>query len=300
MLPIIDSFSDGQKIVLNRSFFAQQDRQNDRDLHSHNCIEISLVLAGTADHILHFSDGRSDHQRLSQGNYMLLDHTVSHAYKNCSADFSVLNLLFRQSFLRPLADGEEALPEEGDFEELVKQTFPDFNYDGLEEGFVNRIYFDKDETVLSLARLCQNSSRGHYQEWPRTVRHALSLILVLSLQSLDRSCMQKKEGIIDKVKKYVDGHFAEDVTLTAICAKHFYSVPYVSHRFKEVCGCSFEQYVRQVRIQHAGKLLLSTSLSVGEIAERCGYTSPRSFRSAFSVVTGHSPLQFKKKYRNEN
>jgi AraC family transcriptional regulator len=55
--------------------------------------------------------------------------------------------------------------------------------------------------------------------------------------------------------------------------------------------------VRQLRIKRAGELLLSTTLSVGEIAERCGYASPRTFRKAFASVTGVSPIQFKKQYQ---
>ena len=297
MSPIIESHFEDQKIILTRPFFAQQDRQPDRDLHSHNCIEISFVVAGTADHILHLSNGQAAHQKLSRGNYMILDTTVHHAYKNCSADFSVLNLLFHQSFLHPSPVLPDADEEEGDFGKLVREMFPGFDYAGTARDFINRVYFDKDEGVLSLAHLCQTSSRRHHREWHRTVHHALSLILLLSLQSLEDNDLSKKEGIIDTVKKYVDAHFTEDVTLTAICAKNFYSLPYVSHRFKEVCGCSFEQYLRELRIKRAGELLLTTVLSVGEIAERCGYTSSRSFRNAFVDVTGIPPTAFKKKYQ---
>ena len=294
-MPIIDTLFDGQRIVLRRPFFAQIDRQPDRDLHSHDCIEFSAVLSGTADHVLHFPDGSAKHQKLSRGNYMILDATVRHAYKNCSKDFSVLNLLFQQSFLRATpADSEE---NGGDFYELIRELFPDFKYRKVQGSPVNRIYFDKAESVFPLFYICHDSSRQNRHEWQRTVRYALSLILVLSLDSFDRYIRPKKDSIIDTVKEYVETHFAEDVTLTEICAKHFYSVPYVSHRFKEVCGCSFEQYVRQLRIKRAGELLLSTTLSVGEIAERCGYASPRTFRKAFVCVTGISPLAFKKNYQ---
>ena len=292
---VIDSVLNDKKIILRRPFFAQEDRQRDRDLHSHDCIEISAIVSGTADHILHFSDGTASHQRIFGGNYMILDTTVSHAYKNCSEDFAVLNLLFHPSFL--LKRGEEGSTES--FEALVKQLFPEFDYETACKGFVNRIYFDQDNDVLPLAHLCKNSSRKHMPEWHQAVHHALSLILLLSLQSLDRSAHPEEENIIDTVKGYVRSHLAEDMTLTDICAKNFYSLPYVSHRFKELCGCTFEQYVRQQRVKHAGELLLSTHMSVSEIAERCGYTSPRSFGKAFGIVTGISPTAFRKKYQKK-
>ena len=296
MQPITASDYNAAKIILNRPFFAQHDRQPDRDLHSHTSVEISYVLSGTADHVLIMPDGATAHCKLSTGNYMILDTTVRHAYKNCSAEFSVMNVLFQKSFL--FGEGRDGADHERPLAELICDKFPKFPYEKLPEMPINRICFDQDESVLSLFQICHTTSRKHYPIWESAVQNALSLILLQTLYNCDRYSHPQKQTIIDTVKHYVEAHYAEDLTLGAICAENFYSLPYVSHRFKEVCGCSFEQYLRGVRIKRAGELLLSTALSVGEIAERCGYTSPRSFRKAFICVTGLSPTEFKKNYHS--
>ena len=291
MAPIVNAENNGRHIVLTRPFFAQRDRQEDRDLHTHNCVEISYVLSGTADHVLHAADEGGTRQKLSRGNYMILDTDTFHAYKNCSADFALMNILFQKSFLT----GNEA--DDGcELYGTIKSLFPDFPYDQLTESPVDRVCFDRDGSVLSLAQICHTASRQHYHAWQDAVRHALALLLLQTLYGLEEYTSPKKENIIDTVKHYVDAHYAEEITLTDICGKHFYSLQYVSARFKEVCGCTFEQYLRQLRIQRAGELLLTTTLSVGEVAERCGYTSPRSFRRAFADVTGVPPTLFKKNY----
>jgi AraC-like DNA-binding protein len=296
MSPIINSEHNDQQIVLTRPFFAQHDRQTDRDLHSHNCVEISYVITGNADHVLILPDGTTAHHKLSRGNYMILDTNVRHAYKNCSADFSLMNVLFQKSFLR--GDGEDpARVDARPLTELICTLFAEFPYEKLPQMPINRICFDQDESVLALIHICHTTSRKHYPIWKSAVQNALSLILLQTLYSCDRYSHPHKQTIIDTVKQYVEAHYAEDVALGAICAAHFYSLPYVSHRFKELCGCSFEQYLRSVRIKRAGELLLSTTLPVGEIAERCGYTSPRAFRRAFIDVTGVPPTTFKKNYR---
>lgn len=292
MAPIINTENNGQQIVLTRPFFAQRDRQEDRDLHAHNCVELSYVLSGTADHVLHAPGKEPTRQKLSRGNYMILDTDTYHAYKNCSADFSLMNLLFQKSFLsEAFADADVALYD------LIKALFPDFPYDQLTGSPVDRVCFDRDGSVLALAQICHTTSRQHYHAWQDAVRHALKLMLMQALYGLEEYTRPKKENIIDNVKWYIEAHYAEELTLTDICAKCFYSLPYVSARFKEVCGCTFEQYLRQLRIQRAGELLLTTALSVSEVAERCGYTSPRAFRRAFIDVTGVPPTTFKKNYR---
>ena len=128
----------------------------------------------------------------------------------------------------------------------------------------------------------------------RIVKNSLSLIVMLSLQSMLDLNDEKKENIIDTVKDYINVHYAENITLTEICEKYFYNVSYVSRKFKEVNNCSFEQYLRSVRIERACEMLVSTSKSVFEIAESCGYSSTRSFRKAFSFITGKTPTKFRK------
>ena len=186
--------------------------------------------------------------------------------------------------------------ENKDFYTLIKELYPQYKYSKIQSSPVNRVYFDKDGSVRSLFQICHDSYRINMHEWPQMVHHALSLIILMSLQSFDQYIRTKKDTIIDMVKRHVDNHFTENITLTDICAQHFYSVPYVSHKFKETLHCSFEQYVRQLRIKHACQLLLKTQRSVTEISESCGYTSVRSFRKAFHCVVGCSPVEFKAKY----
>jgi AraC-like DNA-binding protein len=183
-----------------------------------------------------------------------------------------------------------------DLYEVIRGMFPEYRYSKIKTSPVNHVYFDQDGSVRALFQVCYESSRINMHEWRKMVYHGLSLIMVISLQSFDKYIRVKKESIVDTVKKYVNQNYAHNITLSEICAKYFYSVPYVSHKFKKDCGCSFEQYLRQVRIQHACELLLKTGRSVDEIGESCGYTSVRSFRKAFREVTENTPIEFKNKY----
>jgi two-component system, response regulator YesN len=67
------------------------------------------------------------------------------------------------------------------------------------------------------------------------------------------------------------------------------SPSYLSHLFKQHTGENFYSHVEQVRIDEAKRLLLETTLSVGEVAARVGYRTDQAFRRAFKRVTGLRP-----------
>ena len=196
-------------------------------------------------------------------------------------------------------DGRKKVRKEYEaFYDFLKKIYTEIDYEKIPSKTMNHVYFDGDRSLLSLFKLCHYSSREQWYEWNQIVKNALSLIVLLSLQSMIASTEnKKKENILDIVKNYVEMHYAEDITLREICEKHFYNVSYISRKFKKTVGCTFEQYLRQIRIERAGEMLRATDMSVSDIADRCGYTSVRSFRKAFVFVTGKTPIEFKKIYK---
>ena len=56
----------------------------------------------------------------------------------------------------------------------------------------------------------------------------------------------------------------------------YLSLFYLSHRFKDITGYSFRDWLNFVRVEKAEKLLLNTSLPITEIAYQCGFSDVRS------------------------
>jgi two-component system response regulator YesN len=85
----------------------------------------------------------------------------------------------------------------------------------------------------------------------------------------------------------VDEHFNEDLTLDDL-AKHFgYSKYYFSNLFNKHFKTNLKNYVNQVRIAKAVKLL--KKYSINEVSGMCGYNSLQAFFYNFKRVTGTSP-----------
>lgn len=65
--------------------------------------------------------------------------------------------------------------------------------------------------------------------------------------------------------------------------------------FKEMYGSTINEYRTQIRIQEAKNLLVTTNLSITEIAGRCGYTNASKFSKVFRNITGVLPRNWREK-----
>ena len=69
--------------------------------------------------------------------------------------------------------------------------------------------------------------------------------------------------------EYIEKHYAEPVSLEDICAQVDLSYHYFSGLFKQETGGNITDYLIQVRIDHAKRLLKDTTKNISEIAELC-------------------------------
>ena len=75
---------------------------------------------------------------------------------------------------------------------------------------------------------------------------------------------------------------------------HLYKLTdYFRKIFQNVLGVSPQKYLESVRIAQAKYHLLSTTLSLAEIAYACGFSSQAHFSMAFKADTGTTPNAFR-------
>ncbi len=69
-------------------------------------------------------------------------------------------------------------------------------------------------------------------------------------------------------------------------------------KFKACFGCSITDYIIRKRVEQAQHFLMTTELSIAEIAQVVGYERPESFSSQFKKVTGLLPRDYRKMIKN--
>lgn len=125
------------------------------------------------------------------------------------------------------------------------------------------------------------------QIWKELVTHAERVAQIKSADKLNRERVLKA---ID----FIHSHYAEPLTLERIASETYMSREYFSRIFKvETLKTPFE-YLTQYRISRAMELLEQSDLSVTEIAEKCGFSSPGYFNVRFSEIAGCSPREYRK------
>lgn len=90
---------------------------------------------------------------------------------------------------------------------------------------------------------------------------------------------------IELVQKYIEEHFASKELCLAQTADNLnISISHLSRLFKDSTGENFANFVETIRIEKAKHLLKETDLSINEIADQVGYSSPNSFARAFKRI----------------
>lgn len=132
-----------------------------------------------------------------------------------------------------------------------------------------------------------------------TLRLALALVTrrpgTGSSAGAARAAADRREQI-RPVLAYVDGHCRDSITLCDVADLVHVSPSRVRHVFKDVTGVSFKEYVTQVRVAEARRLLLATDHSVAEIARAVSYTNIHQFYKVFYRSCAMSPGEYRRYY----
>ena len=99
---------------------------------------------------------------------------------------------------------------------------------------------------------------------------------------------------IQEVATYIFEHYTENILLEDVADKFDMSKSFLSKRFKTATGFGFKEYIINLRIQNACRLLLETNKSITDIAFECGFNDSNYFGDSFRKIKGISPRKYRK------
>lgn len=103
---------------------------------------------------------------------------------------------------------------------------------------------------------------------------------------------KEETDMIGSVKRYIMEHYKEDIDRSDIAAVAFITPNYLSKRFRTEMGMSLREYINQLRIEEAKRLLLSTDATISEVASEVGYDNISYFSTVFRKLCGMSPIEW--------
>lgn len=93
--------------------------------------------------------------------------------------------------------------------------------------------------------------------------------------------------------EFIRLHCCEDIAFADLCRRFKMSPTAMRHLLARDIQMPFTQYVAELRMRRAARLLLETERSVNEIASSCGYEDPLYFRKVFKRFYGETPSAYR-------
>lgn len=98
---------------------------------------------------------------------------------------------------------------------------------------------------------------------------------------------------IDKVFHFIFEHFRKDIALNDVAAIANMNRQAFCRYFKSRTQKTFVEFLNEVRVSHACRLLTESSRPVADLAYDCGFNSMTNFNRIFKEIKGVSPRQFR-------
>ena len=163
----------------------------------------------------------------------------------------------------------------------------------LTEGYgLSGIYYyeklDLSEEFAALLALAKKENEDHTE--------AFILLLNRMFIKMRRHVKEggKRESIAERTKDYLDMHVSSRFSMDDLCAHVGRSESQVIRLFKKEYGETPYGYVLRKRLSLAKHLLLETSLTVAQIAEKLSFSDEYYFSSFFKEKVGVSPSLYRK------
>lgn len=105
----------------------------------------------------------------------------------------------------------------------------------------------------------------------------------------------ERDSLMEQAIRFIDENFTSKICLEDIAAHVSLSPIHFHHRFRNATGKTPHDYVLDKRIKKAENMLVTTSMSVSQIAYECGFSSQAYFTYSFKKHKGMSPREYMKK-----
>ncbi len=120
-------------------------------------------------------------------------------------------------------------------------------------------------------------------------RHAL----VSNRYDTHDTVMTSKSRRIAKVCEYMESHYSEDISLADVAAITGMSPSAFSHFFKSKTNTRFIDYLNELRIAKACRLMTDTTQTIAEICYGCGFNNMSNFLRLFKRKKQQTPTEYR-------
>ena len=175
----------------------------------------------------------------------------------------------------------------------------EFTISDTSEGSFCVYTFDGNNDVLPCMRKILTEMQNRESNFQILCQAYMDIIVVQLMRNASVSAVPIHSRLpanrqCATVKRYIDHHYKENLTLDELAEKVSISKYHMAHAFKREYGVSPINYIIDCRIQEGKRLLAETDLAPSQIASILGFSSSSYFCKTFSNIEGTSPTEYRK------
>lgn len=104
---------------------------------------------------------------------------------------------------------------------------------------------------------------------------------------------EHQDGLAQRALQYIQQHFSDPISLTAVADEMGVSSAYLSTVFHREIGAGYSRTLLKIRMEEAAWQLTRTNLQVQQIAQNVGFVSAKHFTHAFRECYSLSPMEYR-------
>ena len=257
--------------------------------HYHDFLELVFILSGQAVHVL-----EGNEYTVSAGDVFVLQGYQRHFFKEADS-VELVNLMF------DAIDDPNIITHKLRQLEGFKALFVLEPHYRATYRYRNMLQLTRDELaiieiILNTMFAEQEQSKEGYEII--LVNRFVELIILLSRYYSHIKTNRAKALLrISKVINYMENHYAENINVDILSERAYMSKRNFMRTFRGAAGLSPINYLKQIRLQKARKLLTETNLMIEEIAAQCGFSDSNYFIKCFRRAYKITPNKFRTGFR---
>lgn len=271
----------------NSSFVARSYRTPQFEVPWHQHVEHELILFTEGEGTAFVGNYVGPFQ---VGDIFFLGSELPHTFQKSRSDLvtSAVVVQFQADFW-----GKEFLdlPEAGRIGQLLESSSPGLRISGAcrERLAPQMLALESQQGFSKVIGLCEClQTLSEYAPHEELSTHQMNQ---LPLRNKDR---------IEKIFQYCISNFQESIRLSQVAQIAGMSVPAFCSYFKKCTKKTFIDFLNEIRIGHACKLLSETRKTVLEICFESGFNTLANFNKQFMKMKSMTPSAYRKRNRNPN
>lgn len=154
--------------------------------------------------------------------------------------------------------------------------------------------YDKLTAMLELIMREHGKAFSLKDTYCRNLTDCVLIMLSSVLEGEKQTAAKENPEIIQKAVAYINEHFCEAPQMKEIASMLYLDEHYFCSVFKKYVGRGYKEYIRELRLSYALRLVLTSTLPLVEVGRACGYCSHSHFTEEFREAFGGTPSHVRK------